>query len=51
MGERKVTVDRKKTVKPAPTGSALPYLVILAGAALATGVYFVTRRSTKFYRI
>lgn len=45
-----------KTIEPKPitpnkTGNFLPYAVIFSGIAIAGGVYYVTRRNNKFYKI
>ena len=49
--ENKKVTPKTKTVKNPKTGSALPYAVIATGIVLATGVYYVTRRNTKLYKI
>lgn len=41
----------KTPVKSEPTGNFLPYAIIATGAVIAAGVYYVTRKSNKFYRI
>lgn len=33
------------------TGSALPYAVIMSGIVIACGVYYVTRKNAKLYKI
>ena len=49
-GESK-TVTPEKAVTNPKTGSALPYAVIAIGVVMAAGVYYVTRRNEKLYKI
>ena len=50
-GTTKTVTPDKKTVKNPKTGSALPYAVIGVGIVMAIGVYYVTRRNVKLYKI
>ena len=45
------TVTPSETVNNPKTGNALPYAVIAVGAMMAVGVYYVTRRNAKLYKI
>ena len=47
----KTVAPKTKTVKNPKTGNVLPYAVIAVGVVLAAGVYYVTRKNTKLYRI
>lgn len=49
-GAREVKVTPKKTENP-KTGSALPYVGIIAGVGLIAGAYIISKRSTKLYRM
>jgi LPXTG-motif cell wall-anchored protein len=49
-GATEVKVTPKKTENP-KTGSALPYVGIIAGVALIAGAYIISKRSTKLYRM
>ncbi len=45
------TVELTKTTENPKTGNFMPYAVIAVGVALAGGVYYVTRKNTKLYKI